>query len=49
MVTEMSDIIQSSIDVCMPLKTFKVREQHKFGLSEGTIKLMEKETQPETK
>ena len=40
MVIKLSDLIDEATEECMPMKTFRVREQHKFGLSELTKKTM---------
>ena len=40
MVENLGLVISNSLDICAPLKTFKVREAHKFGLTETTKKLM---------
>ena len=44
-VKTMQELIAEAIDECMPLKTFKVREQHKFGLSLKTKAMMKERDQ----
>ena len=40
MTAQLNSMVTKTLDECVPLKTFKVREQHKFGLSEKTKQSM---------
>jgi hypothetical protein len=40
MVSNLKDIVRNSMNECLPVKNFKVRETHKFGTSESTKKLI---------
>ena len=46
---EMSELLRkhvtNSLDECAPRKTFKVRNQHKFGITENTKKLIKESKQ----
>ena len=42
MVENFDNLMQEALDEVAPLKTFKIRSHHKFGLSEHTKKLMKK-------
>ena len=39
-VENLGSIIEEALNICAPIKTFKVRENHKFGLSDTTKSLM---------
>lgn len=36
----LGETIEEALNICAPLKTFKVRENHKFGISENTKKVI---------
>ena len=40
MTEKLNAIVSKTLDECAPIKSFKVREQHKFGLSEKTRQSM---------
>ena len=40
LVVSIENQITKALDICAPLKTFKVRENHKFGISDSTKKLI---------
>jgi hypothetical protein len=44
MVTEFQENVMAALDQIAPIKMFKVRSKHKFGLSESTKELMKKGT-----
>ena len=39
-VENLGSIIEEALNICAPIKTFKVRENHKFGISEATKNLI---------
>ena len=40
MTSKLNEVVAQTLDECAPIRTFKVREQHKFGLSETTKQSM---------
>ena len=49
MTEKLTTHVTSALDVCAPLKTFIIRDQHKFGLSTGTKNLVKDRDQARKK